>query len=69
MRPIIFLLDYHPASSSSLDQLITNYENATNSIVLAVCGSGKTEISYAIIKHVIENGGQYASQSLEDNCV
>ena len=25
------------------DQLITNYENATNSIVLAVCGSGKTE--------------------------
>ncbi|HCV46446.1 DEAD/DEAH box helicase [Catenibacterium sp. co_0103] len=40
------------------DQLITNYENATNSIVLAVCGSGKTEISYAIIKHVIENGGR-----------
>ena len=40
------------------DQLITNYENATNSIVLAVCGSGKTEISYAIIKQVIENGGR-----------
>lgn len=51
------------------EQLITNYENATNSIVLAVCGSGKTEISYAIIKHVIEKGDVYVSQSLEDNCV
>ncbi|WP_295247436.1 helicase-related protein [uncultured Catenibacterium sp.] len=40
------------------EQLITNYENATNSIVLAVCGSGKTEISYAIIKHVIEKRGR-----------
>lgn len=40
------------------DQLIKNYKEHKNSIVLAVCGSGKTEISYAVMKHVIESGGR-----------
>lgn len=40
------------------DNLIKNYDEHQNSIVLAVCGSGKTEISYAVIKHVLESGGR-----------
>ena len=51
-------LDYHPASSSSLINLSRIMRMPRILLSLAVCGSGKTEISYAIIKHVIENGGR-----------
>lgn len=37
-------------------QLINNYKNGINSLVKAVCGSGKTEIVLNIIKIAIKNG-------------
>ena len=37
-------------------QLVSNYKNGINSLVKAVCGSGKTEIVLSLIKTVIKNG-------------
>ena len=37
-------------------QLINNYKNGINSLVKAVCGSGKTEIVLGVIKYCIKNG-------------
>ena len=37
-------------------QLINNYKNGINSLVKAVCGSGKTEIVLGIIKYAMKNG-------------
>lgn len=37
-------------------KLVTNYKNGINSLVKAVCGSGKTEIVLSLIKTVIKNG-------------
>ena len=38
------------------DKLITNYKKGINTLVHAVCGSGKTEIVLAVIKYAIECG-------------
>ena len=40
------------------DQLILNYERGINTSVMAVCGSGKTEMTYAVIAKVINRGGR-----------
>ena len=37
-------------------QLVNNYKNGINSLVKAVCGSGKTEIVLNVIKYAIKNG-------------
>ena len=37
-------------------KLVTNYKNGINSLVKAVCGSGKTEIVLSLIKTAIKNG-------------
>ena len=37
-------------------QLVENYKNGIDSLVYAVCGSGKTEICLEIIRYCIENG-------------
>ena len=37
-------------------RLVNNYKNGTNSLVHAVCGSGKTEIVLSVIKIAIKNG-------------
>ena len=37
-------------------KLVENYKNGIDTLVYAVCGSGKTEICLGIIKHVIEQG-------------
>lgn len=37
-------------------ELVTNYKNGINSLVKAVCGSGKTEIVLGSIKHAIKHG-------------
>jgi competence protein ComFA len=40
------------------DHLIANYERGDDTLVYAVCGSGKTEISYGIIAMAIKKGLQ-----------
>ena len=37
-------------------KLVENYKNGIDTLVYAVCGSGKTEICLGIIKYAIENG-------------
>ena len=37
------------------EQLVENYKNHTNSLVCAVCGSGKTEICLAVISYCIKH--------------
>lgn len=37
-------------------QLVNNYKKGINSLVYAVCGSGKTEICLEVIRYCIENG-------------
>ena len=37
-------------------QLVENYKNGIDSLVYAVCGSGKTEICLELIRYCIENG-------------
>ena len=38
------------------NRLVSNYKNGINSLVFAVCGSGKTEICLELIKYAIQNG-------------
>ena len=38
------------------DRLIKNFDNNINSLVYAVCGSGKTEICLSLIEHCISKG-------------
>ena len=38
------------------NQLVENYKNGIDSLVYAVCGSGKTEICLEIIRYCIESG-------------
>ena len=38
------------------DRLVSNFDNGINSLVYAVCGSGKTEICLSLIEHCISKG-------------
>ena len=38
------------------DRLVSNFDNSINSLVYAVCGSGKTEICLSLIEHCITKG-------------
>ena len=38
------------------DRLVSNFDNGINSLVYAVCGSGKTEICLSLIEHCITKG-------------
>ena len=38
------------------DRLVNNYDNGINSLVYAVCGSGKTEICLSLIEHCVSKG-------------
>lgn len=39
-------------------ELISNYQKGFDSLAYAVCGSGKTEISYGLISYVLTHGGK-----------
>lgn len=53
-----FQLDFElsAAQQKISHQLILHYQNHINSLVLAVCGSGKTEIVYELIQYVLSLG-------------
>lgn len=38
------------------DRIVSNYRQGLDTLVYAVCGSGKTEISYGIISYAMEHG-------------
>lgn len=41
-------------------KIIENYQKGIDTLVYAVCGSGKTEISYGVIAYAISHGGRVA---------
>ena len=52
------------------DKLVENYKKGIDSLVFAVCGSGKTEITLRIIKYVMEKGEKVAfSIPRKDVCI
>ena len=57
-QKISFSLGYELSDEQKLlsKQLIENYKNGTNSLVYAVCGSGKTEIVLGVIKYALQCG-------------
>ena len=60
-RANIFLnYSLSPEQQELSDQLVLNYKRGIDSLVHAVCGSGKTEISLAVIKYAINCGEKVA---------
>ena len=55
-------LDYElsPEQKNLSDRLVLNYQRGKDSLVHAVCGSGKTEISLAVISYAIKCGEKVA---------
>ena len=51
-------LEYELSEEQSIlsSKLVDNYEKGIDSLVFAVCGSGKTEICLNLISHCIQNG-------------
>ena len=54
--PIFLSYDLSDQQKELSDRLISNYENGINSLVYAVCGSGKTEICLSLIAHCVSKG-------------
>lgn len=48
--------DLSPEQQELSDRLVSNYQKGIDSLVNAVCGSGKTEICLEIIKYCLESG-------------
>lgn len=47
-----------PAQQAISEALITHYQHHENTLLLAVCGSGKTEISFGVISYALNHGGR-----------
>lgn len=56
--PVSFHISYNLSNDQQLisNKLIDNYKNHIDTLVNAVCGSGKTEIVYGIIAHALSCG-------------
>ena len=39
-------------------KIVENFKNGTNTLINAVCGSGKTELVYGVIAHALSTGKQ-----------
>ena len=52
--PIHLEYELSPEQKELSDKLVENYKKGIDSLVFAVCGSGKTEISLNVIKYAIE---------------
>lgn len=53
-----FKLDYQltPLQEKLSNELLNRYKKHQNTILKAVCGAGKTEITYALIKYALNSG-------------
>ena len=56
MTPIHLSYELSPEQKELSDKLVENYKKEIDSLVFAVCGSGKTEIVLEVIKNAIEKG-------------
>jgi competence protein ComFA len=57
-KDVVLDLDYSLSKEqkSLSDQIVFNYRQGIDTLVYAVCGSGKTEISYGVIAYAMEKG-------------
>ncbi|UTY39886.1 DEAD/DEAH box helicase family protein [Allocoprobacillus halotolerans] len=57
-KAVQYHLDFELSASQKQisRQLVENYQNQLHSLVLAVCGSGKTEIVFELIQYALEQG-------------
>lgn len=58
--PIHLEYELSPEQKELSDKLVENYKKGIDSLVFAVCGSGKTEICINIIKYTVECGEHVA---------
>ena len=58
--PIHLEYELSPEQKELSDKLVENYKKGIDSLVFAVCGSGKTEISLGVIKYAINCGEKVA---------
>lgn len=58
--PIHLEYEISPEQKELSNKLVENYKKGIDSLVFAVCGSGKTEIVLSLISYVIEKGGTVA---------
>ena len=58
--PIHLEYELSPEQKELSDKLVENYKKGIDSLVYAVCGSGKTEISLGVIQYAIECGEKVA---------
>ena len=58
--PIHLSYELSPEQKELSDKLVENYKKGIDSLVFAVCGSGKTEISLQIIQYAINCGEKVA---------
>ena len=58
--PIHLEYDLSPEQKELSDKLVENYKKGIDSLVFAVCGSGKTEISLKIIQYAVACGEKVA---------
>ena len=58
--PIHLEYELSPEQKELSDKLVENYKKGIDSLVFAVCGSGKTEISLKIIQYAIKCGEKVA---------
>lgn len=54
--PIFLTYELSSEQDELSKKLVDNYKNGIDSLVFAVCGSGKTEICLQLIKYCIQNG-------------
>ena len=54
--PLFLSYDLSQEQNELSQRLVSNYDNGINSLVYAVCGSGKTEICLSLIEHCITKG-------------
>ena len=54
--PIFLSYDLSDEQKELSDRLVRNYDRGINSLVYAVCGSGKTEICLSLIEHCVSKG-------------
>ncbi len=58
--PIYLEYELSPEQKELSDKLVENYKKGIDSLVFAVCGSGKTEISLQIIQYALNCGDKVA---------
>ena len=54
--PIVLSYDLSDEQKELSDRLVSNFDSGINSLVYAVCGSGKTEICLSLIEHCVSKG-------------